>query len=186
MQNIEIKYRTADADTLRKHLALQESIKFQWRHRQKDIYFNVPEGRVKIRIEDESRPSLIEYYRPDEHKPRISDYTLTTLEDVDETLENLKRNLGIQVIVEKWRELYFYKNVRIHLDEVNNLGWFLEFESVISDHYDRAAAQQNLDEIIDLLEDFLSETLSAGYMDLLLETKKPLQFNLILTHRHLS
>lgn len=172
MQNIEIKYRVADADALRKHLAMQETIKFQWRHHQKDIYFNVAEGRVKIRIEDESRPCLIEYYRPDQNKPRISDYTLTTLEDVDETLRNLDRNLGIQVIVEKWRELYFYKNVRIHLDDVRDLGWFLEFESVISDDVDRDTAQQSLDEVIDILNDYLSETLSSGYMNLLLDAQQ--------------
>mgnify|MGYP005726338429 CR=1 FL=1 len=168
MQNIEIKYKISNAGALRKRLLENPVVTFQFRHHQKDIYFKAPEGRLKIRIEDESTPRLIEYFRPDENKPRISNYTLTPLENVEKTQKELSGKYGILTTVEKWRELYFYKNVRIHLDEVVRLGWFLEFESVISETCDESAAKKNLAEIMEFLSGFLTETQSTGYMNLLL------------------
>lgn len=46
-------------------------------------------------------------------------------------LQGLTEALGILVRVEKHREIYFYQNVRIHLDQVEHLGTFLEFEAVL-------------------------------------------------------
>ena len=42
---------------------------------------------------------------------------------------------GIHTIIEKKREIYLYENVRIHLDEVKELGNFLEFEAVMDEKY---------------------------------------------------
>ncbi|MCB0293005.1 MAG: hypothetical protein KDH97_22310, partial [Calditrichaeota bacterium] len=69
MQNIEIKYRIADPERVAQRLTSIREIKVQFRHYQKDIYFDAPEGRWKIRLEENSRPFLIRYYRPDEDKP---------------------------------------------------------------------------------------------------------------------
>ena len=48
-------------------------------------------------------------------------------QNVKSIFENL---LGIDVIVKKKRKIYLFKNVRIHLDEISNLGSFIEFEAV--------------------------------------------------------
>lgn len=170
MQNIEIKYKISAPDALRERIRSLPETVFHFRKRQRDIYFNTTKGRLKIRLQEDSPPCLIEYQRPDEMQPRISNYTLTPLDDYQETIEDLEKELGILAEVEKWRELYIYRNVRIHLDEVKNLGWFVEFESVISGEYDENAAQINLKMVLNFLDGHLGEAQSTGYLDLLISS----------------
>jgi len=172
MKNIEIKYRISDPKVLRKKILSLPEVQFRFRRWQKDIYFNTPNSRLKIRLQEESRPCLIEYQRPDETHPRISDYTLTWLPDYQSTLRELRSRLGILAEVDKHRELYLYRNVRLHLDEVKDLGWFVEFESVISEEVDERAAKLNLNTVLSFLEGCLGEAQSGGYLNLLLEKKK--------------
>ncbi len=42
----------------------------------------------------------------------------------------LVAGLGIKVIVEKKRRIWFVKNVKIHFDKVDGLGEFLEVEAI--------------------------------------------------------
>lgn len=173
MQNIEIKYRISDPKALRERILSLPEVQFRFRHWQKDIYFNTPDGRLKIRLQEESQPCLIEYQRPDETHPRISDYTLTRLPDYQSTLQELNSRLGVLAEVDKQRELYLYRNVRLHLDKVKDLGWFVEFESVISEAFDESAARLNLKTVLNFLEGYLGEAQSGGYLNLLLEKKEP-------------
>ncbi|NIT55786.1 MAG: CYTH domain-containing protein, partial [Aliifodinibius sp.] len=122
MQNIECKYKIVSPAKVQQRLASRADIHPKFRHFQKDIYFKVVQGRLKIRIENGFVPCLIEYYRDDGTAPRRSDYSLTPLPDYEKSLKELKNSYGILAEVEKWRELYLYKNVRIHLDDVMNLG----------------------------------------------------------------
>lgn len=172
MQNIEIKYRISEPEKLRDRILSLPEVQFRFRHWQKDIYLNTPDGRLKIRLQEESQPCLIEYRRPDETHPRISDYTLTWLPDYQATLRELESRLGILAEVDKQRELYLYRNVRLHLDEVKYLGWFMEFESVISEEVDERTAQLNLQTVLNFLEGYLGEVQSGGYLNLLLEKKR--------------
>lgn len=171
MQNIEIKYKISDPGAVRERILSLKEAKFRFRHRQKDIYFNTSNGRLKIRLQEESQPCLIEYHRPDKSQSRISDYTLTPLEDYRKTRKELEAGRGILVEVQKWRELYLFRNVRIHLDEVNELGWFIEFESVISADCDEEDAAKNLKKVLTLLGDDLGEVQSTGYLDLLIQKR---------------
>ncbi len=170
MQNIEIKYRIDQPHALREQLASLPAVKWVFRKQQRDIYFRVPEGRLKIRLETGSQPHLIEYYRPDKTRPRISDYRLEPLADPEAAIATLTARQGVLAEVRKTRELFLYKNVRIHLDEVAGLGWFLEFESVISEDCPREVAQTRLNEIIAILGTYLDQPQSAGYVNLLLQS----------------
>ena len=169
MKNIEVKYAINNPELIAQRLTSTPQVQVEFRHYQKDIYFDVPEGRMKIRLEERKQPCLIRYYRPDQATARISDYTLNFLDDFSASYEDLKMIYGVLVEVEKIRELHLYKNVRIHLDNVTDLGWFLEFESVISEDYDYDASRKNLQEIQMILGDLLGEVQPSGYMNLLLE-----------------
>lgn len=99
---------------------------------QVDTYFRVPKGRLKLR-EGTIERALIYYEREDQHGPKASQVLLHTPTH-DNTLKALLTTaLGIRVVVEKWREIYFVDNVKIHLDRVERLGTFVEIEAIDTD-----------------------------------------------------
>jgi adenylate cyclase, class 2 len=99
---------------------------------QRDVYFDVPRGRLKIREEEGAAPRLIAYERPDLRGQRESRYRIVEVEDADELREALSAALGIRVVVTKARRLFVIEGVRIHLDRVDDLGNFIEFEGVVA------------------------------------------------------
>ena len=62
-----------------------------------------------------------------------------------------------------------FKNVRIHLDTVVDLGEFVEFESVIGDKYSREQAERNLEELLHKFSEFSWEVIPESYSDLLIK-----------------
>jgi adenylate cyclase, class 2 len=52
----------------------------------------------------------------------------------DTALKNiLIKQLGIKVVVDKKRKIYFIDNVKFHFDHVENLGTFIEVEAIDHD-----------------------------------------------------
>jgi adenylate cyclase, class 2 len=102
---------------------------------QRDTYFGTARGRLKLRQRWCDRtvfPSqLIWYERPDDARARASDYTLYETADGEGLRTLLSVALGVVVAVHKRRSVYLHDHVRIHLDEVENLGTFLEFEAIV-------------------------------------------------------
>lgn len=133
MINIEIKARYPDR--ARAHACLRrlkaEQHRVEW---QRDTYFVVPRGRLKLRERDGGPDQLIYYERPNRFGPKRSDYDLLPVEDGEAWLALLSRFMDVWGVVEKSREVWLWENVRIHLDDVRGLGAFLEFEAVIDDH----------------------------------------------------
>jgi predicted adenylyl cyclase CyaB len=80
---------------------------------------------------DQQPGQLIWYQRASEQQARSSHYMLVDVSNPDRMRTLLTVMLGIRAVVEKQREVYFYHNVRIHLDQVQSLGTFLEFEAVL-------------------------------------------------------
>jgi predicted adenylyl cyclase CyaB len=98
--------------------------------RQRDTYFTVPHGRLKLRREGNGTAHLIAYERSDDPGQRESRYRIVEVED-DRGLEAaLAAGIGIDGSVSKTRRLYLYRGVRIHLDAVDGLGAYIEFEGV--------------------------------------------------------
>ncbi len=170
VENIEIKYRLADRKSFETALKQFEDIEFQYTQQQRDIYFDVPVGRLKIRIQDQLQPHLIRYQRADESVERISQYEIKYLDNVDQEIVRLTHEFGLVAEVVKQRTLYLFRNVRVHLDQVDLLGDFLEFESVISDSCDHDLAASNLQVLNQRLASFLLEPQAVGYVDLLAMT----------------
>src|ERR1700754_1457697 len=97
---------------------------------QRDTYFRVTSGRLKLREEDPGGAMLIQYDRVDADEARESEYRLTPIDAPDSLMASLKASLGVLAVVEKERRLLLWQNVRIHLDKVKDLGNFLELEGV--------------------------------------------------------
>ncbi len=133
MRNIEIKVRVPDLDGVRES-ARRLNANHEWIRKQIDTYFRTRTGRLKLReTAGEQSGTLISYERPDKDASRISQYHLLTVDDVETLKEMLAGTLGVLVTVAKTRELWIYGRTRVHLDEVEGLGHFVELETVIAD-----------------------------------------------------
>jgi homotetrameric cytidine deaminase len=95
---------------------------------QRDTYFRVADGRLKLREEEPGEAHLIAYARPDDAAVRVSAYRVVPASEG--TREALAETVGVDVVVEKRRRLLLWETVRIHLDEVAGLGAFVELEAV--------------------------------------------------------
>lgn len=97
---------------------------------QRDSYFDVAHGGLKLREESPGGPHLIQFERADEAQQRESRYRIIEIEDAQTLLAALTAAIGLTVVVTKRRELFLWKDVRIHLDNVEQLGTFIELEAV--------------------------------------------------------
>jgi len=127
--NIEIKARVADLAALRARAERLATGRVGL-DRQVDTYFRVPGGRLKLRESSLSGGQLVPYLRPDEQGARRSDYLVVPVADAARLKSLLGGILGVHRVVRKTREILLVDNVRVHLDEVEGLGSFLELEAV--------------------------------------------------------
>jgi homotetrameric cytidine deaminase len=167
-RNLELKARDPDpAGTLA--AALAAGAADQGVLRQRDTYFPAPGGRLKLREQRPGGAQLIAYDRTDEAQERESRYHLADVPDPAATRTALAAALGITVVVEKERRLLLADNVRVHLDEVEGLGSFVELEAVVPADAATAGEAQRvtaLREALGISDDRLVE---RGYATLLLE-----------------
>ena len=125
--NIEIKAKTKNPDFIREFL-LAHGADYRGKDHQVDTYFNVSNGRLKLR-EGNIENSLIQYTRDDESGPKKSDFRLLELTETHLLKDILAYSLGIKVVVVKEREIYFIENIKFHIDIVRDLGRFVEIEA---------------------------------------------------------
>jgi homotetrameric cytidine deaminase len=160
-RNLEIKARDADPRrTLEAALALGAEDKGDLT--QRDTYFGGARGRLKLREQTPGEPELIQYRRPDEQGPRTSEFRVVPVEAVGALKEALDAALGTLVVVEKRRRLLLWEGVRIHLDEVDGLGAFVEVEA--PEQGDQEAKVERLSEALQI-----GDPIAGSYSDLLLD-----------------
>lgn len=126
--NVEIKARCDKPDRIR--TILQDlNASYKGLDHQVDTYFNVAEGRLKLR-RGTIEQNLIFYRRSNSTSPKPSDINLVPAEHPEQLLTLLHNALGTKVVVDKEREIYFIDNVKFHIDEVKQLGSFIEIEAI--------------------------------------------------------
>ncbi|MEM3027640.1 MAG: class IV adenylate cyclase [Candidatus Bathyarchaeia archaeon] len=110
-----------------------------------DTYFKVSKGRLKLREVEGSKTSILIYYeREDLAEPKRSYVWLAEVSETENIKEILSHVLGIRVVVDKVRDVFTWKNVRIHLDQVEGLGTYIEFEKSTESRSDRIAEDREL------------------------------------------
>lgn len=100
---------------------------------QTDTYFCAPNGRLKLREIRGQQSELIFYERGEKSARRHSEFKIYPVEDGLGLKNILEHAMGIRAFVEKKRALFLYESARIHIDEVVDLGQFIEFEVPVSD-----------------------------------------------------
>src|SRR3972149_5605825 len=128
--NIEIKARARNFPDLRRRAEELSQVPPSLIP-QEDTFFNVPEGRLKLRQLGHDHGQLVFYRRTDASGPKRSDYLLADTSDPSALKAALTAALGVRGVVRKTRFLYMVGQTRIHLDEVEGLGEFMELEVVL-------------------------------------------------------
>ncbi len=134
---------------------------------QEDIFFNVEKGRLKLRILAPDQSQLIYYTRPDQGGPKRSDYHISRSPDPQNLRRVLELAYGIRGIVRKTRYLYLVGQTRIHLDDVESLGQFMELEVVLEEGQSDAEGQQIAEDLMAALGVEKADLIDGAYMDLL-------------------
>ncbi len=168
--NVEIKAKCDQTEAI-KILLENKDAHFVGLDHQVDTYFKANEGRLKLR-EGNIENTLIHYLRPDHAGPKQSQVALyhptpkSTLKTV------LKKALGIQVVVDKQRAIYFIDNVKFHIDEVKGLGSFVEIEAIDKDGtigHDKLLEQCKY--YLELFKIHDQDLIDRSYSDLIMERK---------------
>ena len=166
MRNLEIKATVDSLAAVRRGLGVLEGATRHAILRQTDWYFRVPNGRLKLRVVGASRDGeLIAYLRPDKTSARTSEFQRLPTSDAAGTRRLFERMLGAKGCVRKRREVWLYRNARIHLDTVAGLGRFIEIEVVVTDRMAQARAlMKELGEALGISREHL---LARSYGELL-------------------
>ena len=163
-RNVEVKARISDWDGVS---ARAEGL---WgpakRLLQRDVFFSVPKGRLKLRIQEPGPSYLVYYERPDTAGPKTSDWKAADVADAHAARALLAAALGETRTVAKTRLLFMAGRTRVHLDEVEGLGRFLELEVMLRDGEDPAAGDAEARSLLETLGVPDSALLSGAYADL--------------------
>jgi predicted adenylyl cyclase CyaB len=165
-RNVEIKVRVTEPGALRERVKTMADGPAEVLD-QRDVFFCAPEGRLKLRRFPDGRGELIAYCRPDATGPALSDYRIHRTE-ASESLEGFLAELfGIRGEVRKRRFLYLIGQTRVHLDEVEELGAYLELEVVLSDDQTEVDGARIAERILGELGMSDAERIACAYIDLL-------------------
>lgn len=134
---------------------------------QEDIFFNVETGRLKLRILDTDSAQLIYYSRPDQEGPKRSDYHISYSSDPQNLRRVLELAYGVRGVVRKTRYLYLVGQTRVHLDDVEGLGQFMELEVVLAEGQSDAEGQRIAEDLLSTLGLERGDLIDGAYMDLL-------------------
>ncbi len=125
---VELKAKVDQVDLVREKLINLKAQRIGTFH-QTDIYFDVPKGRLKLRkTDDRDEVELVYYEREDVANIKESHVFRLKIQNSVQLEHLLKKVLTTKIVVEKLREIYCYQGTQIHLDIVERLGTFVEFE----------------------------------------------------------
>lgn len=140
---------------------------------QVDRYYELDGARrVKLRTVAGGRAEMIHYRRPERDGVRASDYEVTPVRDGDAGACLVPKTSPL-VVVRKRREVLLLDNVRVHLDEVDGLGTFLELEAVVDGAHDERRCQAQVADILCHLGVGSGDLIRASYSDLLRREAPP-------------
>jgi adenylate cyclase class IV len=133
---------------------------------QDDTFFHAAHGRLKLRVFADGSGELIAYERADGVQARASDYVRVPVAEPDALREALGRALGVRGRVRKRRWLLLAGPTRIHLDEVQGLGDFLELEVVMQEGESDEVGVATAEALIEALGLAQAPRLAGAYLDL--------------------
>lgn len=166
MRTIDFKAEIRDIEAARRQCGLIGATR-EGTVAQIDVCFRVPSGRLKRR-ETPGRPvEWIVFSRPDRLGARVSTYTLLT--DEQARVRFGEGTLAPARIVRKTREVWRLDNLRIHLDEVEDVGRFVEFQAIVDAEHDLDGCSALVVQLREQFEPILGEPVGGSYESLVAE-----------------
>jgi adenylate cyclase len=166
-RNIEIKARLRDheaAAALARRLSGDEPQALN----QEDTFFRAASGRLKLRKFSDRAGELIAYSRPNQPGPKRCDYVIAPVEHPDLVRQALAAALPVIGIVRKTRLVFLVGQTRVHLDDVEGLGRFLELETVLTPAQSDADGQREAAGLLARLGVTEDDLISGSYIDRLI------------------
>lgn len=179
--NLEFKARCQSLENLYPRLT-ELNAKHRETVHQIDTYFYMLEGkdaltpkdckpRLKLRETDEADEGWLIYYeRPNQNTSRYSQYHLSKTDEPSTLKTLLTAALGIETIVQKQREIWMFKNTRIHLDTVDGLGEYIELETVFQGQTEAEAIAEH-QHVKNGLHLDAADPIAVSYSDLIMQKK---------------
>lgn len=164
--NIEIKARVRDMAELRKRAEALSDTSCQIIP-QEDTFFFTPQGRLKLRQLAPDHAQLVYYLRQDSRGPKHSEYHIFETDNPEQLKSILAAAYGVRGVVRKIRYLYLVGQTRVHLDEVEGLGQFMELEVVMRPEQSDAQGEEIAQDLMDKLGISPDDLIDVAYMDLL-------------------
>lgn len=165
-RNIEIKARLknreAVVDLLKQRTKTAGELILQH-----DVFFKCLDGRLKLRIFNETSGELIFYKRANQDGPKQSQYWISKTEEPLKLRELMKSALGIHGEVKKRRLLFLIAQTRVHIDDVEGLGDYLELEVVLTAGQDTKEGEGIAKDLMNFLKIDATDLVSEAYVDLL-------------------
>lgn len=129
-----------------------------------DTYFRVPDGRL-MRREAEGEPvEYVLYRRIDRAAPTVSSFTILSENEA-------RRRLGatdppVWVEVRKQREIWLLADARVHVDQVEGLGWFIEIDVLVTRRRSERTCRDLIAKIREALGPCLGGLIATSYADM--------------------
>lgn len=193
-RNIEIKARLGNDEQFDRRVKIARKLTLTDGEiiHQRDVFYNVAEGRLKLRYlkvilskgtfeyHQINRPiifphpqddtaQLVQYSRPDVAGPKLSQFDVMAVEEPDKLNRMLTASLGVRGEVRKVRYLFMLDQTRIHLDRVEGLGNFLEFEVCLEPEQSVELGTMLAEQLIDVFHIEKHDLLKGAYLDDLLK-----------------
>jgi len=165
LKNIEIKAKLRDYEKVQK-LVEELCPNPVQTEQQEDTFFITSKGRLKLR-ESDDKSALIYYDRKDSLEPSQSDIAISFTDNPDTLKSVLSKSIGNRGIVKKNRTLYKYGQTRIHLDDVEGLGKFMELEVVLRSDQTSKDGEAIANELMDKFSIHKSDLIDVAYIDLI-------------------
>lgn len=165
-QNIEIKARLSD---ISQAIEMAKSISNSAGKtlKQTDYFFQCAEGRLKLRVFSDNQGELIFYQRHNQKGPKTSTYSITKTNEPNQLKLVLASAYGVQGVVKKTRHLFMVGRTRIHIDQVDQLGDFLELEVALKPEEIQQVGMLEAEELMQQLSISEKNLIDCAYIDLI-------------------
>lgn len=163
MENLEYKAELRDP-TLARLIIQQGRSLYVGTFDQVDTYFHISDGRLKRRVCEGEPIEWILYHRSNQLEPRVSRFSIFSEEEARTRYGQALP--AVRAVVRKRRQLWLHRAIRIHLDEVEGLGRFIELEAMVTPTHDHESCRESLARLMLKLAPAMGEPISDSYADM--------------------